>query len=465
MTRITFKLFLGFIMLCFGVKTSEAAKSLHELQQDFVDLKFGLFIHFGMGTYLDNDWADPDAPLSLFNPVKLDCNQWVEGAKSANMSFVCMSVKHHNGFCLWDTETTDYNSMNSGISRDVVKELTDALAKNDMKVMFHFSILDLHEKILPNKIEPYHVDIIKNQLRELLTAYGPVTALMIDGWDAPWSRISYDDIPFDEIYDFCKSIQPDCLVMDLNGAKYPAEGLFYSDIKTYEQGAGQKIKKETSFLPSMACYQLQDTWFWKSYFPNKDTKSPAAMVNDNLIPMNKVGCTFILNAAPNRDGLIDDNALAALKQIGKIWKNDGQQVKIARTGAPITASNIAKGCHATGSWSDDMNIHDLVTDDNFRTAWYSNPSVKKPWIAIELGKSQELNAVVITEVKDGQLRRYNIECRINGKWHKVFDGTAPTNRRVKLHRFDRQYADAVRINVDEADADLAIAQIGIYNEF
>lgn len=112
-----------------------------------------------------------------------------------------------------------------------------------------------------------------------------------------------------------------------------------------------------------------------------------------------------------------------------------------------------------------MNIHDLVTDDNFRTAWYSNPSVKKPWIAIELGESQELNAVVITEVKDGQLRRYNIECRINGKWHKVFDGTAPTNRRVKLHRFDRQYADAVRINVDEADADLAIAQIGIYNEF
>ena len=212
MTKITFKLFLGLIMLCFGVKTSEAAKSLHELQQDFVDLKFGLFIHFGMGTYLDNDWADPDAPLSLFNPVKLDCNQWVEGAKSANMSFVCMSVKHHNGFCLWDTETTDYNSMNSGISRDVVKELTDALAKNDMKVMFHFSILDLHEKILPNKIEPYHVDIIKNQLRELLTAYGPVTALMIDGWDAPWSRISYDDIPFDEIYDFCKSIQPDCLV-------------------------------------------------------------------------------------------------------------------------------------------------------------------------------------------------------------------------------------------------------------
>lgn len=464
MTKIAFRLFVALAMLLCGVQAS-MAKSLHELQQDFVDLKFGLFVHFGMGTYLDHDWADPDAPLSLFNPVKLDCNQWIEGAKSANMSFVCMSVKHHNGFCLWDTRTTDYNSVNSAASRDVVKELTTALQKNGMKVMFHFSILDLHEKILPNKIEPYHIDFLKNQLRELLTNYGPVTALMIDGWDAPWSRISYEEISFDEIYKFCKSIQPDCLVMDLNGAKYPAEALFYSDIKTYEQGAGQKIDKGTSFLPSMACYQLQDTWFWKSYFPTKATRSPEAMVNDNLVPMNKVGCTFILNAAPNTDGLLDDNALASLRQIGKLWKNDGSRVKVAETEAPITASNIAKGCHATGSWSDDMNIHDLVTDDNFKTAWYSNPVVKNPWIAVELGKTQPLNAVVITGAKDGgELRRYSVECRVGGEWKKVFEGAAPTGRRVKIHRFDRTYADAVRVNITDADANVAIAQIGVFNE-
>ena len=463
MTKISLKLFVCLAMIL-GSAVTSWAKTLHELQQDFVDLKFGLFVHFGMGTYLENDWADPDAPLSLFNPTKLDCNQWIEGAKSANMTVGCMSVQHHNGFCLWDTKTTDYNSANSAIGRDVVKELTTALQKNDMKVMFHFSILDLHEKILPKKIEPYHVDFLKNQLRELLTNYGPVTALMIDGWDAPWSRISYEEISFDEIYKFCKSLQPDCLVMDLNGAKYPAEALFYSDIKTYEQGAGQKIDKGRSFLPSMACYQLQDTWFWKSYFPNKETRSPEAMVNDNLVPMNKVGCTFILNAAPNTDGLLDDNALASLRQIGRLWKNDGNRVQVAETGAPITASNIAKGCHATGSWSDDMNIHDLVTDDNFKTAWYSNPMVKNPWIAVELGNTQPMNAVVITGVKDGQLRKYSVECRVNGEWKKVFEGEAPTDRRVKIHRFDRTYADAVRVNVDEADADLAIAQIGVFNE-
>ncbi|MCM1448933.1 MAG: alpha-L-fucosidase [Clostridiales bacterium] len=444
--------------------SSSSAKSLHELQQDFVDLKFGLFVHFGMGTYLDNDWADPDAPLSLFNPTKLDCNQWIKGAKSANMNFVCMSVKHHNGFCLWDSKTTDYTAVNSAVHRDVVKELTDALQKENMKVMFHFSILDLHEKILPNRIHPYHIDFIKNQLRELLTNYGPVTALMIDGWDAPWSRISYDDISFDEIYKFCKSIQPDCLVMDLNGAKYPAEGLFYSDIKTYEQGAGQRIQSDTSFLPSMACYQLQDTWFWKSYFPDKETRSPETLVNNNLVPMNKVGCTFILNAAPNTDGLIDDNAMASLKKIGKIWRNTGHEANVAETGHPITASNIAKGCHVTGSWSFDMGIHDLVTDDDFGSAWYSNPAVKEPWISVELGETQPLNMVVITCHKDSRLDKYSIEYRTGGEWKTLFDGNAPTDRRVKTHRFDRVYADAVRLRTTANDKPLIINEIGVYNE-
>lgn len=139
-----------------GMTVPSFGRTLHELQQDFVDLKFGLFVHFGMGTYLDSDWADPEAPLSLFNPAKLDCRQWVDGARRANMNFVCASVKHHNGFCLWNTGTTDYNAARSAAGRDVVRELTDALREKGMKVMFHYSILDLHEGILPKKIEPYH---------------------------------------------------------------------------------------------------------------------------------------------------------------------------------------------------------------------------------------------------------------------------------------------------------------------
>lgn len=446
-----------------GVSTS--AKSLHELQQEFVDLKFGLFVHFGMGTYLEEDWANPDVPPQVFNPQKLDCRQWIEAARSANMKFGCMAVKHHNGFCMWDTKTTDYNVMNSGIKRDVVKEFTDALHEQGMPVMFHFSMLDLHEKVLPRHIMPYHKEFLKAQLRELLTGYGPITALMIDGWDAPWARISYEDLPFQEIYDFIKSIQPDCLVMDLNGAKYPGEALFYSDIKTYEQGAGQKIEKEKSFLPSMACYPIQDTWFWKERFPGQPTKSPKAMVNDNLVPMNNVCCTYILNVAPNRDGLFDKNACEALKQIGKMWKDDGVRHEVAECEAPIVASNLAKGKYTRGSWSYDMQIHDLATDDDFSSPWVAKelPGMN-PWLAVELGEEHRVNAVVITDYEDNGIEEYRIDCRHNGVWTNVFSGGAPTKRRVKIHRFPTVVADAVLLAIVKANGEIAISELGVYNE-
>lgn len=442
----------------------QATKSLHELQQEFVDLKFGLFVHFGMGTYQEEDWADPDQDISAFNPSKLDCRQWADAARSANMSFGCMSVKHHCGFCMWNTATTDYNAANSGIHRDVVKEFVDAMRERGMKIMFHFSILDMHEKILPNNIRPYHTDFIKSQLRELLTNYGPITALMIDGWDAPWSRLSYEDIHFEDIYNFCKSIQPECLVMDLNGAKYPAEALFYSDLKTYEQGAGQKIEKDRSFLPSMACYPLQRSWFWKTDMPTNSTKSPEEMVNDNLRPMNEACCTFILNVAPNRDGLFDKNAVESLKKIGKLWKDDKKQHAVAETGAPIIATNLAKNKHAIGSWSYDMNQHDLATDDNYSSSWVAHSSVKEPWLQVELGNVYPVNAVVITDHHDNAITSYRIECRNNGQWVKVYEGSAPTERRVKINRFEPVLADAVKLTVTDANGKVQICELGVYNE-
>lgn len=78
-------------------------KSLHQLQQDFIDLRFGMFIHFNMPTYANEDWPDPNASPSLFNPVKLDCNQWADAAKSAGMTYGCLTTKHHSGFCIWNT--------------------------------------------------------------------------------------------------------------------------------------------------------------------------------------------------------------------------------------------------------------------------------------------------------------------------------------------------------------------------
>ncbi|MCM1483344.1 MAG: alpha-L-fucosidase [Muribaculaceae bacterium] len=459
------------LILCLTIAnvfaTAKPARSLHELQQDFVNLKFGLFIHFGLGTYHGEDWADPEASPLDFNPTKLDCNQWADAAKSANMNFGCISVKHHCGFCLWDTKTTDFSVMNSGIRRDVLKEFTDAMHARGMKVIFHFSILDMHEKILPKHIKAADTQFIKDQLHELLTNYGPVTALMIDGWDAPWSRISYDDISFEEIYNYAKSIQPECLVMDLNGAKYPADGLFYSDLKTYEQGAGQKIQNKAAALPSMACDHLQPTWFWKEYFPGMELTSAESMVNDNIIPKTQAGCTFIMNVAPNRDGLFDRNAVERLAEIGKLWKDDGSIVKVEKTHEPLISTNLAKNKHAIGSWSYDSFLHDFVTDDNFGSPWISSMTVKEPWVMVDLGEETDLNAVAITCTADCSLDNYSLDVRTPaGEWKEVFNGDAPTWRRVKIHRFGTLKGNAVRLRINKATAKdyIKVAELGVYNE-
>lgn len=440
-----------------------ATRSLTELQQEFVNLRFGMFIHYNIPTYMSDDWADPEAPPTLFNPTKLDCGQWAKTAKDANMSYGCLTTKHHSGFCIWDTKTTDYNVMNSPYKRDVVREYADAFRQQGLKVMLYYSILDTHHRLRPGWIRPEHIQMVKDQLTELLTNYGEITALIIDGWDAPWSRISYDEVPFADIYRLVKSIQPNCLVMDLNAAKYPAELLYYTDIKSYEQGAGQHISKEENKLPALSCLPINTNWFWKTNFPVTAVKDPEAMVNENIIPFNKVHCNFILNVAPNREGLIDDNAVAALKEIGRLWKNEGALSPLPPNDGPVISSNIAKFKPTNSSWSYDMNIMDFANDDNFRTAWHSNQSVRQPWIEIDLGTEQPFNLITIAEGgQTSHIRKYRIEYMQNNEWKPLLNNG--NEKKIKLDRFNRVWGNKVKIEIDEFISPPVIAEIGIYNE-
>lgn len=441
--------------------TVTGSNNLAQLQQDFVDLRFGMFIHFNIPTFLDQDWADPEASPAIFNPAKLNCDQWAKAAKSANMSYGCLTTKHHSGFAIWDTKTTDYNVMNSPLKRDVVKEYVTAFRANNLKVMLYYSILDTHHKLRPGFITREQIDMVKAQLKELLTNYGPIHALVIDGWDAPWSRISYDDIPFEEVYFLVKSIQPNCLVMDLNAAKYPAEALYYTDIKSYEQGAGQHISKESNRLPALSCLPINSAWFWKRSFPADPVKNAASLVNENINPLNNAFCNFILNVAPNRDGLIDENAIAALQEIGRLWKNKGPLPKLPAFDAPVISSNLAKKRPSNSSWSDDMWIMDFANDDSFNTSWRSNGTVKNPWYEVVLDKDQPFNAIVIAE-KQPNIRRYKLEYFEDGAWKTIFNGE--NGHKIKIHRFDRVWGGKVRIQIERSVGEVSIAEFGVFNE-
>ncbi|CAN5826253.1 alpha-L-fucosidase [soil metagenome] len=454
------------LLLCNYAKAQVASsqpKNLHQLQQAFVDLRFGMFIHFNIPTYMNQDWPDPEASPALFNPTKLDCNQWAAAAKSANMSYGCLTTKHHSGFCIWDTKTTDYSVMNSPLKRDVVKEYTDAFRAAGLHVMLYYSILDVHHKIRPNSITPADIKMIKGQITELLTNYGKIEALIIDGWDAPWSRISYDDVPFEEIYKLVKKLQPDCLVMDLNGAKYPSEGMFYTDIKTYEMGAGQRVSKEKNKMPALACLPINNNWFWKTDFPTMPIKDIKKLVNETLVPLNNANCNFILNVAPNKDGLIDDNALAGLKQIGNIWKNEGSVGQLPLTDAPIISHNLALKQATNSSWSEDMNIMDFANDDDFGSSWQSNHTVKNSdaWYELDFKKTETFNAIALTE-QTPNIKKYRVQYFVDGAWKLLLSGDIANP--VKIHRFQKVKSNKIKVLIDEADHQVSIAELGVYNE-
>ncbi|MBO8471874.1 MAG: alpha-L-fucosidase [Bacteroidetes bacterium] len=459
--------FVMALMLCadgYSAGDSTGKSRLLELQQDFVDLKFGMFIHFNMPTFWDADWPDPDADKDVFNPAGMDCSQWAEAAKSAKMRYGCLTTKHHSGFCIWDTETTDYSVGSNVFGRDVVKEFADAFRKEGLEVMLYYSILDMHHGIRPGCISREHVEFIKDQLTELLTGYGKISALIIDGWDAPWSRISYEEVPFAEIYRLVKRLQPDCLVMDLNAAKYPAAGLFYTDIKSYEQNAGQHISTRENRLPALSCLPLQQNWFWKTSFPATPVKDPRVLVEDNLVPFNRAHCNFILNVAPNSEGLLDGNAVEALAEIGRLW-DDAEEIPgldPSAVGMPVIAENVAKFQRANSSWSDDYAIMDFGNDDDFGTAWRSSPSVDEPWYEVEFFRDRPVNAVCIVD-RERSIRSYRLMYESAGEWKEILR-REDDGREIKLERFGRIYGSKIRVEIVESNRAPSIWEFCVYDE-
>src|SRR6202043_133943 len=117
--------------------------SMLALQQQFLDLRFGMYIHLNMATYEQREWGDPKASPALFNPKNLDTDQWAHAARSAGMAYGCLTTKHHDGFCLWPTATGSTNVQDATYKRDIVRAYVDSFRAQGLKTCLYFSILDL----------------------------------------------------------------------------------------------------------------------------------------------------------------------------------------------------------------------------------------------------------------------------------------------------------------------------------
>ena len=292
-----------------------------ELLRDFLDLRFGMFIHFNSATYefaSGGDWGgnSGESHVSAFdpadwNPSKLDCSKWAALAKSAGMTFAVLTTKHHDGFNLWDSAYTDYDIGSAPNRTDVVKAYTDACREAGIAPGLYFSMLDIKHKITSSSCNANDIEFIKAQLTELLTNYGEIPFIIFDAWNAYWGGPNYNLLPYEEIVNLVHSIQPNCLVINIS---CEANNV-HSQVTMFESGAGQGVPEWFDNV-NISCNTPTSDWFYDSGTIGS-LKTADWVLNTNLSKFRDSDTVFILNISPDQRGQVNSKYTTLFKEVGK----------------------------------------------------------------------------------------------------------------------------------------------------
>jgi alpha-L-fucosidase len=432
------------------------------LQKRFVDWRFGMFLHFNMGTFHDAEWVEGfQDPLS-YNPAALDCGQWADAARAAGMKFAVLTAKHHDGFCLWPSKHTSYTVANSSVRRDVVREYMAAFRSRGVTPCLYFSIWDRTNGVGPPDfgqvpITREMIDFVKKQLTELLTRYGPVPLLILDGWAWHWS-FGHRTLPWGEIRAHIASLQPNCLVLDLNGLTVPWDtdllfieepkgGVFCPPGNTYAASQGQTIS------PS--------GWFWHPSTPT-NVLTTEQIVDGHLNVLEPRYCTFILNCPPNPQGLLDESVVSVLHDVGRAWRPDRRRrplppqpdvVKYALDVQAVTATSGAALAAADGhndfGWNGQAD----------QTLWTSAPVLPQA-VTLDLGRvftgidtltylpRQDTETPYSFErfITTGNITKYRVSVSVDGqRFRPVAAGSWAADHTHKQTRFRRATGRYLRL--------------------
>lgn len=184
-----------------------------ERQLKWQEVEFYAFCHFGMNTFTGKEWGDGQTPPEVFHPTDFDAEQWAKAVKSAGMRGLILTCKHHDGFCLWPSAYTEYSVKNSPFrdgQGDVVREVADACKKYGLKFGVYLSPWDRHEPTY-GQGEPYNT-YYKNQLRELLTNYGELFCIWLDGACGEGKNGKKQKYDWQSYYAVMRELQPNAAI-------------------------------------------------------------------------------------------------------------------------------------------------------------------------------------------------------------------------------------------------------------
>ena len=345
-------IFSFFLIMGFRLSAQEknmidpALKTPQEIMNQFMDMRFGMFIHWGPVTLRGTEigWSrghevateDYDNLYKEFNPVLFDASAWVKTAKNAGMKYLIITSKHHDGFCLWPSEYTDYDIMATPFKKDIVGELANACKKEGIRFGIYFTILDWHDKNYPlhndgkgisedGNMEKFR-STMKNQLKELVTKYDPYLIWFDGGWEEPWTNEMGR-----EIYMYLKSLKKDLIINNRLGKEMTGianKNADYSKMVGDFDTPEQRIGNMNMDFPWESCITMGTQWSWK---PNDKLKSVKECLQ-TLVKTASGNGNLLFNIGPMPDGRIEQRQIDRLVQMGAWLKKYGESIYGTRGG-------------------------------------------------------------------------------------------------------------------------------------
>jgi len=407
------------------------------------------FFHFGINTFTGDEIGDGTASPSVFNPAGLDPGQWIATLQGAGFKQGTLVVKHHDGFCLWPTKCTSYSVAASpwmGGKGDVVKAYTDAAHAAGFRVGLYLSPLDNHAA--DSSSGAGYPAKFTCMLNEILTGYGAVDELWLDGHDAP-------GIDWSGMYATIRQLQPHALIAitgpDIRwvGTEDGTAPLGETSVQAGMPSLGQP--SGPVWFPSESDVSIRPGWF---YHPSEDTalKSLSALTD---IFFNTVGrnSVLILNIPPNTSGVLAAPDVARVGQLGAALKG-------------LFATNLAAGRTAT---ADSMLAAGYeparALDGNLDTFWAAAPGTTSGRLEIDLGATRTIAIVDVSEpIAFGErAKKYHVEVQGVGAttWTTVATGTVIGERNL-IRLTAAASARKLALVIEQAAGAPAIAELGVY---
>ena len=447
-------------------------------QVDWQRMETYAFIHFGLNSFCDREWGYGDTDPKMFNPKRLDCEQWVKTLIAAGMKGVILTAKHHDGFCLWPFEGNDYNVGKSPWRNgkgNVVKELSEACKKHGLKFAVYLSPWD---RSRADYGLPSYVDYFHSQLRDLLTNYGPVFEVWFDGANGgdgyyggardkrTIDRKNYYNYP--RIYQILDSLQPQAVVFsdggpgcrwvgnekgfagETNWAFIPKNTVYpgypnYPELQFGYPDGDQWTAAECDV-------SIRPGWF---YHPEEDdkVKSPEQLAD---LYYRSVGhnATLLLNFPVDRNGLINPVDSANAVNFHKLIQRELGNNLVA--GMKPKVSNERGGQFAAQA----------LTDGSWDTYWATGDGVTSADITFTFKKAQKMNRIMLQEyIPLGQrVKKFAVEwLDKNGTWKAVEQGEETTTIGYKrLLRFLTVETKGLRVRILDSRGPICMNNMGVY---